>query len=120
MNYNRKEKNTLREELKSINFIIKDLFQTTKEIKTKSIPFQSISSCMSSFEVNLLPPNLSVSVEDVYNNNDEIADTNNKFLFSIKKQMIMIYSKNPCKTNLKEWLERKKEKLWNSRNIGQL
>ena len=46
----------LREELKSKNLIIKDLLQTVKEIKPKSISVQPISSCMSSSE----------AIEDVY------------------------------------------------------
>ena len=45
----------LREELKSKNLIIKDLLQTVKEIKPKSISVQPISSCMSSSEANLIP-----------------------------------------------------------------
>ena len=37
----KKEINMLREELKSKDFIIKDLLQTIKEMKTKSISVQS-------------------------------------------------------------------------------
>ena len=40
----------LREELKIKDFIIKDLLQTIKEIKTMSISVQFITSCMSSSE----------------------------------------------------------------------
>ena len=95
--------NMLREELKSKDFIIKYLLQTIKEIKSKSVSVQSIPSCMSNSEVNLVPANNSVAIEDVYNNNDEIADTNDKILIpGKKKQMIMIYSKNLRKTNLKK------------------
>ena len=43
----KKEINMFREELKSKDFIIKDLLQTIKEIKTKSVSVQSITSCMS-------------------------------------------------------------------------
>ena len=52
----------LREELKSKDFIIKDLLQTIKEIKTKSISVQPIPSCMSSSEANLIPANNSVAI----------------------------------------------------------
>ena len=69
----KKEIKMLIEELKSKDFIIKDLLQSIKEIKTKSVSVQSIPSCMSSSEANLLPANN--SVEDV-DNNDEMADTN--------------------------------------------
>ena len=40
---------------------------------------------MSSSEANLVPPNNSVAIEDVYNNNDEIADTNGEFIIPDKK-----------------------------------
>ena len=41
----------VRKELKSKDFIIKDLLQTIKEIKTKSVSVQSIPLCMSSSEL---------------------------------------------------------------------
>ena len=75
----------LREELKSKDFIIKNLLQTIKEIKTKSVSVQSTTSCMSSSEANLVPANNSVAIENVYNNNDEIADTNGEILIPKKK-----------------------------------
>ena len=75
----------LREEFKSKDFIIKDLLQTIKEIKTKSVSVQSITSCMSSSEAKLVPANNSVTIEDVSNNNDEIADTNDEILIPDKK-----------------------------------
>ena len=53
----KKEINMLREELKSKDFIIKDLLQTIKEMKTKSVSVQSNTSCMSSSEANLVPAN---------------------------------------------------------------
>ena len=57
----------LREELKSKDFVIKDLLQTIKEIKAKSVSVQSITTCMSSSEANLVPAtNNSVAIEDVY------------------------------------------------------
>ena len=40
----KKEINMLREELKSKDFIIKDLLQTIKEMKTKSVSVQSNTS----------------------------------------------------------------------------
>ena len=40
---------------------------------------------MSSSEANLVPPNNSAAIEDVYNNNDEIADTNDEIVVSDKK-----------------------------------
>ena len=46
----KKEINMLRKELKSKDFIIKDLLQTRKEMKTKSVLVQSNTSCMSSSE----------------------------------------------------------------------
>ena len=73
----KKEINMLREELKSKDFIIKDLLQTIKEMKTKSVSVQSNISRMSSSEANLLPANNSVAIEDVCNNNDEIAEDTN-------------------------------------------
>ena len=54
----------LREELKSKGFIIKDLLQTIKEIKAKSVSVQSIPSCMSSSEAKLVPANNSIAIED--------------------------------------------------------
>ena len=56
---------------------------------------------MSIPEAKLVPANNSVALEDVYNKNDEIAETNDKLLIPDKKKhMIMIHSKNLCKTNL--------------------
>ena len=81
----KKEINILREELKSKDFIIKDLLQTIKEIKTKSVSVQSITSCVSSSEANLIPAKNSVAIENVCNNNDEIADTNDEILIPTKK-----------------------------------
>ena len=75
----------LREKLKSKDFIIKYLFQTIKEIKTKSVSVQSNTTYMSSSEANLLPANNSAAIEDVCNNNDEIADTNDEILIPDKK-----------------------------------
>ena len=54
------EINMLREELKSKDVIIKDLLQTIKEIKTKSLSVQSNTACMPSSEANLEPGNNSV------------------------------------------------------------
>ena len=72
----RKEINLLTEELKNKDFIIKDLLQTIKEIKTKPISVQPILSCMSSSEAKLLTAKNSVPIKAVYTNNDETADIN--------------------------------------------
>ena len=77
----------LREKLKSKDFIIKYLFQTIKEIKTKSVSVQSNTTYISSSEANLLPANNSAAIEDVCNNNDEIADTNDEIIFSDRKNI---------------------------------
>ena len=99
------------EELKIKAFIIKDLPQTIKEITTKSISLQSIPSCMSSSKGNVLPANNSIALKDVYNNNGK-TDTDNEIFIPDKKiSMILIYSKNSCKTNLKRWLKKKKKKF---------
>ena len=66
----KKEINMLREELKSKDFIIKDLLQTIKEMKTNSVSVESNVSRISSSEANLLPANNSVAIEDVCSNND--------------------------------------------------
>ena len=42
---------------------------------------------MPSSETNLVPPNNLVAIEDVYNNNDEIADTNDEILILDKKDI---------------------------------
>ena len=76
----------LREELKSKDFIIKGLLETIKEIKTKSVSVESITSCMSSSEFIVLANN-SVAIEDVCNNNEEIADTNDEILIAKKKDI---------------------------------
>lgn len=46
---------------------------------------QSIPSYMSSPEANLVSANNSVAVEDVYNNNNKIPDTNDEILILDKK-----------------------------------
>ena len=43
---------------------------------------------MSSSEANLVPANNLVVIEDVYNNNDEISDTNDKIIIPDKKDII--------------------------------
>ena len=79
------EINMIREELKSNDFISKDLLQTIKEIKSQSVSVQSITSCMSKFEANLVPANNPVAIEDACNNNDEVADANDEILIPNKK-----------------------------------
>ena len=101
----------LREELKSKDFIIKDLLQTIKEIKTKSVSVQSITSCMSSSEANLVPANNSVAIEDVDNNNDEIADTNDEIFIFDKKNINDNIIKKSMQNQLEEVIRQKKEKF---------
>ena len=74
----RKKINMWREGWKNKDFISKDLLQTIKEIKANSISVQPIPSSLPSSEPNLIPAKNSVAIEDVYNNNDEIADTNDE------------------------------------------
>ena len=107
----KKEINMLREELKSKDFIIKDLLQTIKEIKTKSVSVQSITSCMSSSEANLVPANNSVAIEDVDNNNDEIADTNDEIFIFDKKNINDNIIKKSMQNQLEEVIRQKKEKF---------
>ena len=47
----KKEINTLKEELKSKDYNIKDLLRTMKEIKAKPVSVQSVPSCMSSLKL---------------------------------------------------------------------
>ena len=96
----KKEINMLREELKSKDFTIKDLLQTIKEMKTKSVSVQSNTSRMSSSEANLLPANNSVAIEDVCNNNDEMADADEEVINPDKKD-IKIF-----KTSMQNQLEK--------------
>ena len=98
----------LREESKSKDFIIKDLLQTIKEIKTKSISVQSIPSCMSSSEASLVPANNSFAIEDVYNINDEIADTNDEILIPDKKNKNDNIFKKSMQNQLEEVIREKK------------
>ena len=101
----------LREELKSKDFIIKDLLQTIKEMKTKSVSVQSNTSRMSSFEANLLPANNSVAIEDVCNNNDEMADADEEVINPDKKD-IKIF-KTSMQNQLEKWLERRNKNSMN-------
>ena len=101
----------LRGELKSKDFIIKDLLQTIKEIKTKSVLVQSNTACMASSEANntVIPANNSVAIEDVCNNNDEIADTNDEILIPDKKDINNIFKKSM--QNQLEKVIKKKRKI---------
>ena len=83
----KKEINMSREELKGKDFIIKDLLPAIKEIKTKFVSVQSNTSRMSSSEANLVPANDSVATEDVCNNNDQIADTDDEIIIPDKKNI---------------------------------
>ena len=93
----------LREELKRKDFIIKDLLQTIKEMKTKSISVQSNISRMSNSEVNLLPANNSVAIEDVCNNNDEIVEgTNEEIIIPDQKDINDNLFKKSMQNHLKK------------------
>ena len=83
----KKEINMSREELKGKGFIIKDLLPAIKEMKTKFVSVQSNTSRMSSSEANLVPANDSVATEDVCNNNDQIADTDDEIIIPDKKNI---------------------------------
>ena len=107
----------LREELKTELFIIKDLLQTIKEIKTKYVSVQSNTSCMSSSEANLVPANNSVATGDICNNNDEIADTNDEILIPDKKDINNnIFKKS---MQLEEVIREKKEKFYEFKKLWQ-
>ena len=106
----------LTEELKSKDLIIKDLIQTVKEIRTKSVSVQSITSCMSSSEANLVPANNSVAIEDVCNNNDEIADTNDEIIIPDKKDINDNLFKKSMQNQLEEVIREKKEKFYELKN----
>ena len=112
----KKEINMLRKELKSKDFMIKDLLQTKKEMKTKSVLVQSNTSRMSSSEANLLPANNSVATEDVCNNNDEIADTNDKIIIPCKKDINDNLFKKSMQNQLEEVITEKKEKFYELKN----
>ena len=107
----KKEINMLREELKSKDFIIKDLLQTIKEMKTNSVSVESNVSRMSSSEANLLPANNSVAIEDVCNNNDEIVHTNGEIIIPDKKDINDNLFKKSMQTNFEKVIREKKEIL---------
>ena len=69
---------------------------------------------MYSSEANLLPANNSVSIKDVYNNNDEIADTNDENLIPDRKN---IYDIDIFKKSIQKRLERKKKNCTNSKTL---
>ena len=112
----KKEINMLREELKSKDFIIKDLLQTIKEMKTKSVSVQSNTSRMSSSEVNLLPANNSFAIENVCNNNDKIPDTNDETIIPDKKDINDNLFKKSMQNQLEEVINEKKEKFYDLKN----
>ena len=68
---------------------------------------------MSSSEANLSPANNSIVIEDVYNNNNEIADTNDEIFIPDK---INITDNNIFKkfmqNQLEEVIRKKKKILW--------
>ena len=112
----KKEINMLREELKSKDFIIKDLLQTIKEMKTNSVSVESNVSRISSSEANLLPANNSVAIEDVCNNNDDIADINDEIIIPGKKDINDNLSKTSMQNQLEEVIREKKEKFYELKN----
>ena len=66
---------------------------------------------MSSSEANLVPTNNSVAIEDVYNNNDQIADTNDEILTPDKKNINDNIFKNSMQNQLEEVIREEKEKF---------
>ena len=106
----------LREELKSKDFIIKDLLQAIKEVKTKSVSVQSNTSCMSSSEAKLVPSNNSVAIEDVCSSNDEIPDTNDETIIPNKKVINNNIFKKSMQNQLEEVIREKKEKFYELKN----
>ena len=73
---------------------------------------------MSSSEANLSPANNSIVIEDVYNNNNEIADTNDEIFIPDK---INITDNNIFKKFMQNQLEeviRKKKKFYELKNFG--
>ena len=114
----KKEINMLREELKIKDFIIKDLLQTIKEMKTKSVSVQSNTSPMSSSKVNLLPVNNSVAIEDLCNNSDDIADINDEIIIPGKKDINDNFSKTSMQNQLEEVIREKKEKFYELKNCN--
>ena len=65
---------------------------------------------MSSSEANLGLANNSVANEDVYNNNDEVADTNDEILIPDKKNINDNIFKKSVQNQLEETIRQKKEK----------
>ena len=101
-----------REELKGKDFIIKDLLPAIKEMKTKFVSVQSNTSRMSSSEANLVPANDSVATEDVCNNNDQIADTDDEIIIPDKKNINDNLLKKSMQNQLEEVIWEKKEKFY--------
>ena len=68
---------------------------------------------MSSSEANLSPANNSIVIEDVYNNNNEIADTNDEIFIPDKINIIdnNIFKKF-MQNQLEEVIRKKKKILW--------
>ena len=74
---------------------------------------------MSSSEANLSPANNSIVIEDVYNNNNEIADTNDEIFIPDK---INITDNNIFKKFMQNQLEeviRKKKKILGTQKLWQ-
>ena len=68
---------------------------------------------MSSSEANLSPANNSIVIEDVYNNNNEIADTNDEIFIPDKINITdnNIFQKF-MQNQLEEVIRKKKKILW--------
>ena len=67
-----------------MRYVKRVLFELKKSYQSIT---SCITSCMSSSEANFVPANNSVAIEDVYNINDEIADTNDAILIPDKKDI---------------------------------
>ena len=71
---------------------------------------------MSSSEANLIPANNSVAIEDVYNNNDEIADTNDEIIIPVKKDINDNIFTKSMQNQLEEVIREKNEKFYELKN----
>ena len=71
---------------------------------------------MSSSEANLIPANNSVAIEDVYNNNDEIADNNDEIIIPDKKDINDNIFTKSMQNQLEEVIKEKKEKFYELKN----
>ena len=77
---------------------------------------QSITSWMSSSKANLVLANNSVAIENVCNNNDWIADTNDGILIPDKKDVNDNIFKKSMQNQLEELIREKKENFEELKN----